>query len=100
MKIQSKVFKLAHKAKSNFKSWSEALKFAWSKVKFQIKLATSKAVSFSFIKKDGSTRPATGTLQVEYQRKATSKPSVWYIVKYFDLDKNSFRSFDFRNLIK
>ena len=96
--MNSKVLKFAHKIKAQFSSWSEALKFAWAKIKFQIKLAAS-TVSFSFIKKNGEVRPANGTLNIQYQSKS-SKPSVWYIVKYFDTDKNGWRCFDFRNLIK
>ena len=53
-------------------------------------------VSFEFIKKDGTTRQAKGTLLAEHlpAPKADSKPHKKNdnVVVYFDLDKNEFRS--------
>jgi hypothetical protein len=54
-------------------------------------------VEFEFIKKDGSVRQAKGTLLKEYlpapKADGTSRKSSDNVVVYFDLDKNSFRSF-------
>jgi hypothetical protein len=96
--MNSKALKLAHAIKTNFSSWSEALKFAWKKVKVK-KALRSLTVKFSFLKKNGEVREATGTTKGEYSFKGTSKPSPFHIVKYFDLDKNAWRCFDLRRLI-
>ena len=54
-------------------------------------------VEFEFIKKDGSVRQAKGTLQAEYlpapKTDGTSRKSSDNVQVYFDMDKQSFRSF-------
>jgi len=98
--IQSKVFTFAHKIKKHFKTWSNALKFAWKKLKIQAKLSAGK-INFSFIKKNGETRPAYGTTNnsfFNYDFKGGGF-KCWYIVNYYDLQKNGWRRFDVRNLL-
>lgn len=100
--MHSKVFKLAHEIRNEFATWSEALKLAWAKVKLQQALASGEC-KFTFKKKDGSLRPATGTLdqsKFNYEYKGISQSTKWYIQKYFDLDKQAFRSCDVRRLVK
>lgn len=54
-------------------------------------------VEFEFIKKDGSVRQAKGTLQAEYlpapKTDGTSRKPSDNVMVYFDMDKQSFRSF-------
>lgn len=54
-------------------------------------------VEFEFIKKDGSVRQAKGTLQAEYlpasKADGTSRKPSDNVMVYFDMDKQSFRSF-------
>lgn len=61
-------------------------------------------VNFTYIKKDGSTREAKGTLQQKFITVSSSitntrsKPD--NIIAYWDLDKNGWRSFITDNLQK
>jgi len=99
--IQSKVFTFAHKIKKHFKTWSNALKFAWKKLKIQARLSGS-IQYFEFRKKSGEIRPAWGTTNssfFNYENKGKSS-GCWYIIKYYDLQKNGWRCFDVRRLIK
>ena len=91
---------LAHKIKSNFSTWSQALVCAWAKIKLQSKLRKGTA-SFSFTKKNGEVREALGTLLFDTPYVSTStRVSPWHIVKFFDTVKNAWRSMDIRTLIK
>ena len=60
-------------------------------------------VKFEFVKKDGTIREANGTLHpviLDEYVKGTGTAKVRHdVVKYFDLDKNQFRSFNAMNLI-
>jgi len=81
----------------------EAMVNAWRIAKLKDDLRQNHRVNFKFIKKDGTIREANGTLHEvilnEYV-KGTYKGRVRHdIIKYFDLDKNCFRSFDGMNLI-
>jgi hypothetical protein len=81
----------------------EAMFNAWRISKLKDDLRQNHRVNFKFIKKDGTIREANGTLHEvilnEYV-KGTYKGRVRHdIIKYFDLDKNCFRSFDGMNLI-
>ena len=103
--MKSSVFFLAHKIKSNFSSWSEALKAAWKRIKDQFQTAkelkqalSCKTVHFTFIKKNGELREAFGTTDIEFESKGSSRKSPWYLVKFFDTVKNGWRSCDIRTL--
>lgn len=53
-------------------------------------------VSFTFRKKDGTLRPATGTTNARfftYERKGTGKPAPPDMIVYWDFEKDCFRSF-------
>lgn len=49
------------------------------------------AVSFRYRKVSGALRPATGTLNVEYQRKTDALPN-WKILTYYDMERGDWRS--------
>lgn len=95
--IKSQVFTLAHamRKQNTFLTWSQCLVQAWKVIKLKNQLREG-IVSFSFQKTNGEVREAKGTLSTEhfnYTSKGTSKPSPITLVKYFDMEKNSFRSF-------
>jgi hypothetical protein len=52
-----------------------------------------KEVTFSYIKSDGTTRIARGTMRTERlpEFKGTGRPTNFDLQLYFDLDKQSFR---------
>lgn len=61
-------------------------------------------VEFSYEKKDGTIREAKGTLNSEvygkeHEPKGTGFEVPENIIKYYDLDKEGWRSFDFNKLI-
>jgi hypothetical protein len=75
-------------------SLSAAWKKAWKVVKLKKQLNAGLA-NFTYIKKDGTLRQATGTTNSEffnYTRKTDRSYSALY-VRYFDTEKNNFRQF-------
>ncbi len=65
---KSQLFKLAHSIKSQFESFSQALKQAWVVLKLRARMA-KRYVSFKYRKVDGSIREAVGTLNFSYESK-------------------------------
>ena len=85
----------------NLNSFALALKLAWKKIKLSEKLKAG-IVNFEYMKKDGSLRKAVGTLNetlFAYENKGEEKRENLSLVKYFDLEANSFRSFLLINLL-
>jgi hypothetical protein len=79
---------------------SEAMAKAWKVIKLKSAMKEGKA-QFSYTKKDGSTRAATGTtnsIYFQYERK-TDRPAPAGLVTYFDLEKNAFRAFNAENIL-
>lgn len=99
--MKSKVFKLAHKVKANFSSFSEALIFAWAKVKLTTKLRQG-ICSFQFKKKTtGTLRDCLGTLsdsEINYTPKGGKSCSKWNILKFWDTEKDAWRMLDVRSV--
>jgi len=97
--MKSLLFTIAHKVKSNFANFSDALKYAWRVIKLRVKL-TREVVAFKFRKVDGSIREALGTLKAEFlpASKGTGKsnPSVF---TYFDVEKQEYRCARIESLI-
>ncbi len=108
--MKSKVFKIAHKVKAEFSTWSEALKFAWVKVKLQRSLKElpvnieeqEGGLFFMFKKKStGENRLAQGTLNLDKEFKPSLAKKINYFnQKFFDVKKRAWRSLDVRTLIK
>ena len=99
--MNSKVLTIAHKVKADFNTWSEAVQFSWTKVKLQRCLKEGD-VKFIFKKKStGENRLSNGTLKLdtEYIPTKPKKPN-YLIQKFFDIDKQGWRSLDVRTLIK
>jgi len=72
-------------------AWSKA----WKVVKLKKAMRAGKA-SFTYAKKDGTMRPAAGTLRPDltgYTPKTTGRNYSPLYVRYFDLEKGAFRQF-------
>lgn len=87
--MKSLLFKIAHKVKLKFNSFSEALKYAWKVIKLRMKMKKG-IVSFRFKKVDGSIREAVGTLPTTPQGNGTREPNL-KVFTYFDIEKNDYR---------
>lgn len=108
--MKSKVFKIAHKVKAEFSTWSEALRFAWTKVKLQRSLKElpvdiekqEGGLFFIFKKKStGENRLAQGTLNLETEYTPSAPKKInYFIQKFFDVKKRAWRSLDVRTLIE
>ena len=94
---KSQLFKLAHSIKSQFESFSQALKQAWVVLKLRVKMATS-YVSFKYRKVDGTIREALGTLNFTYESKGGKSSPVDCLV-YFDQSANAIRSCKLINIL-
>ncbi len=78
---------------SLFTSFASALKAAWVRFKVVAEMKSG-VVTFQYIKTDGSVRTASGTLTgFDYIPKTTESKPKSEIIKYFDLEAQSFRSF-------
>ena len=80
-------------------SWADCMRYAWMLVRFRQMLQNG-FVTFSFIKKDGTHRIATGTLYphlipVDKRPKSSGDERTpnFSVINYFDLDKQDWRSF-------
>jgi|SRR5690606_5245688 len=97
--MKSLLFTIAHRVKSNFANFSEALKYAWKVIKLKMKMG-KQVVSFKFRKVDGSIREAVGTLKASMlpATKGTGKsnPNVF---TYFDVEKSQYRCAKIESLI-
>ena len=68
---------------------------AWKVIKLK-KAMRAGAANFTYTKKDGSARPATGTLHPDltgYTPKGSDRNYSPLYVRYFDTDKGAFRQF-------
>ena len=87
---------------NRFLGFGYCLKTAWAVVRLRKMLHTG-TVRFTYQKTDGEVREATGTLcpeLFEYARKTDgTKVESVTLVKYFDMDKNAFRSFRAERLL-
>lgn len=95
-KLTSKALKLAHKIRAKFQSWGDALRKAWMTIKLKVKLRLDHSTCFTFIKKDGTERMALGHNKKDhhsYQFKTSGKPKPLDLIRYFDQNKNMWRSF-------
>lgn len=105
--FRSKVLKRAHEVRRETgKSWPVCLALSWRAYRL-VKLMQAGEALFSFEKKDGSLRHAIGTLvnlpegavKGEGNRKIAWTES-YKMVSYWDVEKESFRSFKVANLIE
>ena len=85
-----------------FKNASEALQASWNRTKLLKKLLAGK-VEFTFKKANGEIRKAIGTLNNQFFNYSPTsnsrKKENPLVIKYWDLEKNAFRSFRIDRLI-
>jgi len=85
-----------------FKTFGSALSASWKRFKLTQKLRAGIAY-FSFTKSDGTIRAAIGSNREgnhDYEYKGTGKIENPLQIKYFDLEKRSFRSLNITRLIE
>ncbi|WP_311329853.1 SH3 beta-barrel fold-containing protein [Capnocytophaga sputigena] len=95
------VFTLAWQfARQTGLSFSECLKKAWANIKLKAKMC-SQIVRFYFLKVDGSTREAWGTLRPDLlpQTEISQCKSNNTVQVYFDTECHEFRCFKKFNLV-
>ena len=98
--FRSNVFKMAHSLYNEGKeAFAVCLKRAWAVYRLKKQMLNGQ-VSFAFKKIDGSLRKAIGTIKT-YNGKAkeTKRKKNYSVFSYFDVQKQSFRSFRIENLI-
>jgi len=105
IKTRKKALKIAaylltnHGHKEAFSTFLKCLKMAFKRINIISELRKGET-KFTFTKKNGQERPAIGSLAQDVfssdKKKASSKPTKptnFSIVKYYDLEKNAWRSF-------
>jgi len=89
--------------KNSDSNLKESLTIAHKVMDLKNSLRANHITEFLFKKKDGSVRYAKGTLVdviTDHYVKGTSKAKPRYdVIKYFDLEKNTFRSFKAENFL-
>lgn len=99
---KSHLFRVAWAIQSDCESFAEALRKAWASHK--LKAAMNEGiVAFLYKKKDGTCRPAAGTLQLallpaEYAPKGERGPQPT-VLTYFDAQRRDWRSCKVSNLL-
>ena len=94
---RSEVLTLAHaiRRQNQFLTWGQCQAQAWQVVRLRAALRAG-ATRFTFQKQDGEVREAYGTLNTalfQYDYKGTDRAESPTAIRYFDLDKNAWRSF-------
>lgn len=94
---RSEVLTLAHQIRkqNQFLTWGQCQAQAWKVIRLRSALRAG-ATRFTFQKTDGEVREAYGTLNstlFQYEHKGTERNESPTAIKYFDLDKNAWRSF-------
>lgn len=98
---KSAIFKSAWQMVKNFGyTLSQALKCAWAYAKFMV-IASERLCEFVYLKVDGTTRRAIGTLTKHYESTSgTHRPQNDSVQCYYDIDAEAWRSFRKRNLLQ
>lgn len=98
---KSEIFKNAWQLVRAFGySLSQALKCAWANAKF-LAIATERLCEFIYMKVDGTTRRAIGTLTKKYENTSgMHRPQNDSVQCYYDIDAEAWRSFRKRNLLQ
>lgn len=94
---RSEVLTLAHQIRrqNQFLTWGQCQAQAWKVARLRLALRAG-AARFTFQKQDGEMREAYGTLNPDlfrYEHKGGDRAECPTAIKYFDLDKNAWRSF-------
>ncbi len=99
MKLSWNIFRSI--SDKTMKSWSISLRKAWAIIKLKSKMR-GESVKFSFLKKDGTTRNAIGTLSEAKIPSANQskgiRASVYSVTTFYDLNKDAWRCFKNENI--
>ena len=101
-KEKSRLFSVAWAIRPECDSFAEALRKAWASHKLKVAMNEG-IVAFLYKKKDGSFRPAAGTLQLDllsadYTPKGERDPQPT-VLTYFDAQRMDWRSCKVANLL-
>ena len=101
---RSEIHTLAHQIRrqNQFLTWGQCQAQAWQIVRLRAALHLG-ATRFVFQKQDGEVREAYGTLNptlFQYEHKGSDRAESPTAIKYFDLDKNAWRSFRAERILK
>ena len=101
--MKSEIFKAAWQMLKDklFTTFAACLKAAWNRAKLLTKLRKGVAY-FSFLKADGSTRVAVGTLRegnFSYESKGKDGVSKIGLIKFWDVENRAFRSLNIENFL-
>lgn len=101
---RSEVLTLAHQIRrqNQFLTWGQCQSQAWQVVRLRAALRAG-ATRFTFQKQDGEVREAFGTLNpalFQYEHKGSERAESLTAIRYFDLDKNAWRSFRAERILK
>jgi len=96
--MKARVMKTAWAIAAHFSTFADALRRAWKIVKLSFSLKRG-VVAFSYLKKDGSIRNATGTLDNTPPVAGSGKPKNYATFTYFDIEANGWRCACAHNLI-
>ncbi|MFN0216159.1 MAG: SH3 beta-barrel fold-containing protein [Saprospiraceae bacterium] len=101
---RSEILTLAHQIRrqNQFLTWGQCQAQAWQIVRLRAALRLG-ATRFVFQKQDGEVREAYGTLNpslFQYEHKGSDRAESPTAIKYFDLDKNAWRSFRAERILK
>ena len=92
----------AIRRQNQFLTWGQCQAQAWQVVRLRAALRTG-ATRFTFQKQDGEVREAYGTLNpslFQYEHKGSDRAENPTAIKYYDLDKNAWRSFRAERILK
>lgn len=87
---------------NQFLTWGQCQAQAWQVVRLRSALRAG-ATRFTFQKQDGEVREAYGTLNpslFSYEHKGSDRAESPTAIKYFDLEKNAWRSFRAERILK
>jgi len=101
---RSEILTLAHQIRrqNQFLSWGQCQAQAWQVARLRAALRAG-ATRFTFQKENGEVRVAYGTLNqqfFEYEYKGSDRAENPTAIKYYDLDKNAWRSFRAERILK
>lgn len=80
-------------------AWNICMKKAWYVYKLYAALK-ERVVYITYLKKDGTIRPAVGSLRFEGGEYTKKGKPAYKTLCYYDLEKQGFRSFKIENLIQ
>jgi len=95
---RSFVFRTAWRVAGSFKSFADALRYAWRVAKLRLRMLAG-AAGFAYRKVDGTVREAFGTLCGPFAAAKGSGRASAGTLAYYDIDAGGWRSCRLENVI-